>query len=152
MPKAIIAIIAVVIIGAGGYLVLHKDSDKSSKDSGTQTNQSADTSTQTGADNSANQKVAATITYSNNGFSPATVTVESGDTIAIKNTASRSVQFDSDPHPDHTDDEELNVGIVAPGETATFKVTQTGNHGYHNHLNSSDTGTIIVVNEGGGSL
>lgn len=91
-----------------------------------------------------NNEPSATITYSNSGFSPKTVTVTAGAIIAIRNTSSSDMQFDSDPHPVHTDDTELNVGTVAPGKTVTFKVTTTGTHGYHNHLNPGDTGTIIV--------
>ena len=54
------------------------------------------------------------------------------------------MQFDSDPHPVHTDDTELNVGHVEPGGSMTFTVNKTGTHGYHNHLNPGDTGTIIA--------
>jgi plastocyanin len=91
-----------------------------------------------------NGQPSATITYSNSGFSPKTVTVSTGAIIAIRNTSSSDMQFDSDPHPVHTDDTELNVGTVAPGKTVTFKVSTPGTHGYHNHLNPGDTGTIIV--------
>jgi plastocyanin len=146
MSKAIIAIIVAVVIGGGGYLVLHKNSNDSSKKSNasalSQASSSSGNSSQ-GTTNSS-QPVVATITYSNNGFSPSTVTIKAGDTIAIKNTSSRDLQFDSDPHPSHTDDEELNVGIVSSGQTMTLKVGKTGSHGYHNHLNPSDTGTIVV--------
>lgn len=146
MQKAIIAIVAVIIIGGGGYLIFHKNSDKDSKKSDSQTSQSPATASDNSpqASTNTNNQAAATITYSDSGFSPASLTVKTGDTVAIKNTSSRSVQFDSDPHPDHTDDEELNVGIVSPGQTATFKVEKTGSHGYHNHLNPGDTGTIVV--------
>jgi plastocyanin len=145
MQKAIIAIVAVVIIGGGSYLVLHKNSDKDSNKSNSQTGQpSYPSGSSSQASTSNSQPAAATITYSDNGFSPATVTVKAGDTVAIKNTSSRDVQFDSDPHPNHTDNEDLNVGIVNPGQTMTFKVTKTGSHGYHNHLNPGDIGTIVV--------
>ncbi len=48
------------------------------------------------------------------------------------------------PHPIHTDDPDLNVGTVKPGESMTFTVTKTGEYGYHNHLNPSDKGRITV--------
>jgi len=86
----------------------------------------------------------ATITYSDSGFSPSTITVKSGDTITLKNTSSQSMQFDSDPHPIHTNDPELNVGAVGPGQSATVKAVTKGTHGYHNHLNPGQTGTIVV--------
>ena len=146
MKKVIIAIIAVIFIGGGGYLVLHKDSDKTSKTSNDTAQPSSTPPNNSSSANTSNnsQPVAVTIIYSDSGFSPSNVTVKSGDIVAIKNTSSRDVQFDSDPHPDHTDDEDLNVGIVSPGQSMTFKVTKTGSHGYHNHLNPGDTGTIVV--------
>lgn len=107
-------------------------------------NNSATTpSASTPADNS-QAPVAATITYSDSGFSPSSITVKSGDSIAIKNTSSQAMQLDSDPHPVHTDDPELNVGTVDSGKTVTFKVSTTGSHGVHNHLDSSKKMTIIV--------
>lgn len=85
-----------------------------------------------------------TITYSNSGFSPNTVTVKTGGKVTIKNDSSKSVQFDSDPHPAHTDNEELNAEVIKAGQSETFTVTKAGTFGYHNHLNASETGTIIV--------
>lgn len=86
----------------------------------------------------------ATITYSDSGFSPATTTVKAGDTVAIKNTSSSVMQMDSDPHPVHTDDTDLNVGTVNPGETKTFVVTNKGSFGFHNHLAPSNTAKIVI--------
>lgn len=85
-----------------------------------------------------------TITYSDSGFTPKTVTVHSGDTVTLKNTSSQSVQFDSDPHPVHTNNPELNVGEVPSGQSSSFTVSTKGTHGYHNHLNPGQTGTIVV--------
>ncbi|HEY5695334.1 MAG TPA: cupredoxin domain-containing protein [Candidatus Saccharimonadales bacterium] len=85
-----------------------------------------------------------TITYSDSGFSPKTITVKAGTTITLKNTSAANMQFDSDPHPVHTNDTELNIGSVAAGQSTTFTVNTPGTHGYHNHLNPSDTGTIVV--------
>ena len=91
-----------------------------------------------------NKVAAATITYSDSGFSPNKTTVKSGDAVAIKNTSSHAMQLDSNPHPVHTDDTELNIGTVSPGQTITFTVTKKGTFGFHNHLNPSDTGTIVI--------
>jgi plastocyanin len=122
-------IIGVVIVGAAiTFYAMSKSSNNSS-------------SQQTTSDAS---KAAATITYSASGFSPSTTTVKSGDIVAIKNTSSSEIQFDSDPHPVHTDNTELNAGAVAAGQTVTFTVTTRGTFGFHNHLNPSDTGTITI--------
>lgn len=125
---AIIALIVIVGGAIGVYVFTQKDAGAPSKTTVKKSDQPA----------------AATIIYSNSGFSPSKITVKSGDSVAIKNTSPGDMQFDSDPHPVHTDDEELNAGAVAPGQTVTFTVTTKGTFGYHNHLNPSDTGTIVV--------
>jgi plastocyanin len=127
MKKTTLLVIALVIIAAGVAFALLGGSDKNTKSNSTQPAQTA-----------------GTITYSNSSFSPASLTVKAGSKVTIKNDSSNDLQFDSDPHPQHTEDPELNVGIIGAGQSATITVTKTGNHGYHNHLNSGDTGTLIV--------
>src|SRR6266498_4463725 len=88
--KIIISVVLLILLGAGAYLFL--------KQSNTTTTTTNVTNTQT------NKPATATITYSDSGYSPAEITVKSGDTVEIKNTTSSTMQFDSDPHPIHTDD------------------------------------------------
>jgi plastocyanin len=136
-----------VLVGAGiGYKMTHKTATPTSTNTTaatTTTESTAAESTET-PDSTESTTSTATITYSNSGFSPETITVKTGDTVTIKNTSSRTVEFDSDPHPAHTTNTELNVNKVAAGQSETFKVVRTGTFGYHNHLNASETGTIIV--------
>ena len=84
------------------------------------------------------------ITYTNNGFSPNNISVKTGDTITVKNNSSRVLQFDSSPHPEHTDNPELNVGTISPGKSKNFKVSKSGSHGFHNHSDSGHTGILVV--------
>ena len=137
MNKKTIWVVVAVVVVIGGAIGTYA---MTQKDAGAPSNPSTSDSGKKDSD----KKIAATITYSDSGYSPSTITVKSGDTIAIKNTSSSEMQFDSDPHPVHTDDEELNAGPVAPGQTITFTVTTTGTYGYHNHLNPSDSGTIVI--------
>lgn len=144
--KAIIAIVILVIVVAGATLwMLRKDpvatetstnNTPTTSDSNANSSSPTDTATPTGSE--------AVITYSDSGYSPSSVTVKAGDKVIIKNTSSRSMQFDSDPHPAHTTNPELNVGAVSPGQEMSFVVDTKGTFGYHNHLNASQKGTIIV--------
>jgi len=138
--KAIIALVILVIVVAGAALWMMR------KEPSTNTNNtSTDTSNSTPSTSDATPTATqATITYSDSGYSPSSITVKNGDTVIIKNTSSRSMQFDSDPHPAHTINPELNVGSVPPGEQMSFVVDTKGTFGYHNHLNASQKGTIIV--------
>lgn len=141
MKKVLAIVIALVVVagaGFGVYRVAAKDDDTE------HTQDTAVTESTTEVSSDAPSADATVITYTNSGYSPAEITVKSGTTVTIKNESSRNMQFDSDPHPAHTTNEELNVETVKPGQTQTFVVKRTGTFGYHNHLNASQTGTIIV--------
>jgi len=129
-----IGVVALAIIGAGVYFWTKMGSNSSpTVNTPNASSPASDT-----------QSVAATIVFSDSGFSPSKTTVKSGDKVAIKNDSSTDVQFDSDPHPIHTDDEDLNVNEIAPGEVKTFTVSKKGTFGFHNHLNPGQKGTIVV--------
>jgi len=85
-----------------------------------------------------------TITYDGNGFSVSPSKVKAGGTVKVVNNSQSDMNFDSDPHPVHTDEPELNVGEVAPGQSKTFTVTKTGTWGFHNHLDPSQHGSLTV--------
>ena len=84
------------------------------------------------------------ITYTDSGFSPAQVSVKAGDTVTFKNDSAANVQVNSAPHPAHTQFPELNVGSIAAGESKTVTFTTAGTKKYHNHLDASQSGTIVV--------
>lgn len=143
MKAFLIGLVVVIIIGGGGYLAVHSSSNKSSNQQPATTS-SSQSSNSSSNSTSTNETAANTITFDGNKFSPATLTVRSGATVTIKNTSSDDLQFDSDPHPAHTDDTDLNVGIVSSGSSQTFTVTKKGTFGYHDHLDASIRGEITV--------
>lgn len=89
--------------------------------------------------------VSATITYTGTGFEPNLVTIGVKKTVRIRNRSTRLLQFVSDPYPTQTDEPELNVGELKPGDSAKFFIGQKGDWGYHNALDPSETGRIIVL-------
>lgn len=93
-------------------------------------------------------QAAATITFSDSGVSPSTVTIKSGESITWVNSGSKAVDVASAPHPTHTDNRELTTGQsvleIAPGATATVTLAKTGSWGYHDHLSPSVRGTVVV--------
>ncbi len=152
MNKGVVAaIVALLVIGGGvvAFTSMNKD-DEPTTETTTTTQTTTDTNSGSGSTTPAEdtasdeETIAATITYGANGFSPATVTVKSGDTIRIVNASDSDLDFASNDHPVHTDNSELNVGVVAEDGSETFMVTRAGTWGYHNHENDSHTGTIVV--------
>lgn len=133
MRSIAIVISAILIIASGAYLLSNKN------------NQSEDIKVATGtSQNTDDQSGSPTITFEGSAFSPETLTVKAGDTVTVRNDSSRSIQFESDPHPAHTDNTELNASIIRAGESKSFVPTRTGTFGYHDHLNPNATGTLIV--------
>ncbi|HSX36691.1 MAG TPA: cupredoxin domain-containing protein [Patescibacteria group bacterium] len=137
--KVIIAIVAVIVLGSGGYAVFHRKSATPAAN-----NQTSSTTAPQSPSSTTAAVPAATITFTDNGFSPTVTTVKVGDTVQVTNKSSQPVQFDSDPHPAHTDEPELNVGEVEPGQSQTFVVTKAGHWGFHDHLDPSFTGKLNV--------
>lgn len=129
MKKIVIIAVAVLLVAGGAFILTNKSDDKTA----------TETSPSVVSDASG-----AVITYNDNGFTPSSSTVSSGTTVTIKNDSSSSLQFSSDDHPTHTKNPELNAATIEPGQTQTITVTKKGTNGYHNHLDASDTGTIIV--------
>lgn len=140
------SIVAAILVIVGIYAVTGSEDDPGTT-SGTDTSQNTDNSDSADSTDASDTDEAVagdTIAYTDSGFSPATLTVTAGTTITIKNDSTQELQFNSDQHPIHTDNSDLNVGDVAPGESKTFTISEAGTWGYHNHLNSGDGGEIIV--------
>lgn len=80
-----------------------------------------------------------------NGFSPATITIHQGDYVMFTNKDTEPHWPASNPHPSHTDYPGFDAKhALSPGQTYTFKFDRVGTWGYHDHLNPSTGGTVIV--------
>lgn len=79
-----------------------------------------------------------------NGFVPSTLTVKTGDAVTWINQSGQDAVLDSDPHPVHTDYPPLNLGSFASSRSLSLTFPKPGRYGYHNHLNPSEKGIIIV--------
>ncbi len=95
-----------------------------------------------------NGQVAATVTFGDNGVSPTSVTIKSGQAITWQNKSSKSVQVASNNHPTHTLNQELSNGQfvieIAPGASSTVTLNKVGTWDFHDHLNPGVTGTVTV--------
>lgn len=123
-------ILIIVIIGAIGALILTVNR-RNVKPASTE-------------DTSTNSSVADIISIENNRFIPTSVRIKVGDSITFSNNDNSAHQIESDPHPIHTDYLPLNIGLLEMGDKSTVKFTSTGTFGFHDHLNPSINGKVVV--------
>ncbi len=99
------------------------------------------------------------ITYTDNGFGPNPLTVKKGDTVIFKNESSSDFWPASAMHPTHivyggtTLQEHCpdDAGVafdsckgIPSGASWSFKFEKIGSWNYHDHLNASHFGKVIV--------
>lgn len=97
------------------------------------------------------------ITHTSSGFSPQTVTVETGETV-VWQSETGNMWIASDQHPTHTEysgtsqSEHCSSGDqttaafdqCSEGNRFSFTFEKAGEWSYHNHRNSFQGGTVIV--------
>lgn len=86
-----------------------------------------------------------TIYMNSVGFSPASLTIKSGDTVRFVNNDTRDYWPASDVHPVHAAYSEFDPrAVVSPGQEWSFTFQRVGEWGMHDHRSPSITGKIIV--------
>jgi len=142
MNKYTLTVIIIIILVVIGIIAINSSSQSPSPTP-------TPAVTDTGAPVSVVQSPAATavhtVTYTDGGFSPASVTIANGESVTWVNNSTGRMWVASNPHPTHTDlpgfDEKA---FVDPGGSWTYTFMVTGTHGYHNHANPSQMGIIVV--------
>lgn len=152
--KVFAIIIAIIVIAAVVWLVV-ENSGKDTTNTNTATN--TETSTTTDATNSLPYaKIINTnptgsgimVTITSSGFDPQTARIQVGDAITWYNNDVVNHYVAPDDHPDHLqysgvwDDDGTGNIVAGGGYMATF--TEAGTYEYHDHLNPTLTGTVIV--------
>jgi plastocyanin len=163
--RIIITIIIIALILIGGYLFFWKEKGKEVMQSQSPveqqiTNQPEEIPTKERAtEEGTGEEEIYVVSYTDSGYSPSTITIKKGETVTFKNESSRSMWPASAVHPSHrvysgTSLEEHcpdTAGTAfdackgySPGQSWSFKFDKVGTWKYHDHLNPSATGTIIV--------
>ena len=127
MNKALMVIIAVVVLAAGGWVIY--DRHKTNSNTNNSSSNSSQSVTSTGA-----------ITIKNMMFTPSQISIQKGGTVTWTNNDSTT----------HTVVDDLsNVGgpssgDIQPGSTYSFTFNKTGSFQYHCSIHPSMRGTIVV--------
>ena len=142
--KIVIAVVIVIIAAAGIAIAFSDNNDTQQPTAAANNSPSTQTNEENAESSEDDAEVAATITYTDAGFTLDNGTVQAGDTVRVVNNSDSALDFSSGPHPVHTEQQELNIGLVTPGSSKTFVVTEPGTWDYHNHEHDSHSGTITV--------
>ena len=165
MSGKTLGIALIVIVLAGGLIWYLASGPATSSPSATATTTENTPATGTSI-NPQSQNV--TITYTDSGFSPKSVTIPEGATVTWINQSASALWVGSDPHPAHTGYDGTSRGEhcaagysgaapfdsckpLASGASWSFTFDKVGTWGYHNHSNDGMTGTVVVTaqTEGG---
>ncbi len=99
------------------------------------------------------------IRYTDDGYSPSAVTVDTGTTVIFENESENAMWTASDVHPTHRDYAGTELSehcgdansdafdaceAIAPGDSWSFEFGKAGTWGYHNHRLPAHTGTVTV--------
>jgi|SRR6185437_5340242 len=169
MKKFIIILIIIVAIGIGVYYLTDHKTEAPAEQPTTQDQSSnsiieppvtAPTTTQSNNQPSANSTSSANqesqtpdggtiqvveVDFDGTQFTPKTVNIHANDWVFFKNTRNTGFWVASDPHPTHTDYPGFDaLKTIAPGGEYKFQFTKVGSWGYHDHLDPSITGTVVV--------
>ena len=150
MNKIIIGIIILIVIVAGSYLLfMNYSAPADNSNVSTQlTNQETPITSQEMPP--AGQNI---VVYTDNGYSPNPIKIKVGDTVTFKNESSQSMWTASAMHPTHNQYPTTGgcwgstfdaCQGIQPGDSWSFKFDLAGNWKYHNHLNATHFGSIVV--------
>jgi plastocyanin len=132
-----LTVLIVAVIGFVGFNILSNSDTNQEERSETSTSSSATSSADTNNETT-------TVTLSKDGFSPQTVTIAEGEIVVWMNESGREATVNSDRHPTHRNYTPLNLDQFSPGESLSLVFNEPGTYTYHNHLNPSQTGAVIV--------
>ena len=86
-----------------------------------------------------------TVTYTNEGFSPAVLTVKEGTVVTFINGSNSPMWVASGAHPTHLLYPEFDAKTSAPkGGSYSFTFDKIGEYPYHNHMLLGKYGKVIV--------
>lgn len=160
MNRNTVLLIVVIVLAVFGFWYLSQ-SPQVDVDTDMQSDQQEEMmdTDQTSEEDSDEVAEEATVTYTDDGFSPREVTISQGGTVTFVNESGSDFWPASAMHPTHTvypgSDIELCVtaqadtlfdacGAVSTGGVYEFTFTEEGEWGYHDHLNASHFGKVVV--------
>lgn len=144
--KILIGVALVLVLGIGAFLLLSNQANNTGtvEVATTPTPTATTSSPTTSASPSAVMEKGRNVTVNANGFAPQTLSIKAGTKVTWTNKSGETATVNSAPHPTHTLFPFLNLASFDDGASVEVVFDKAGTYTYHNHLNPSQTGTVIV--------
>lgn len=145
MNKTLIGAIVVVLVVVGVVFFMNNKADAPTDLQNQNTPNPTPTPTPTPTPASAQPKTY-DISMTDAAYAPNPLTIKKGDTVKFTNNGTKTNWPASAPHPTHTDYPEFDPKAgVAVGQSWSFTFTKTGTWRFHDHLNPTHFGSVIVT-------
>ncbi len=134
-----VAVVVILVIAVAATLLLGNNANTNGQNSAKNTNQEAQ--------KQAVQQIINTtknISLTSSGFNPQTVTINAGQRVVWQNISGTQGTVNSDNFPNNSLWPFLNLGLFANGSSVGVTFDKPGTYTYHNQLNPSEKGTVIV--------
>lgn len=157
--RTAIALIIIVLIAIGGYFLFAYRAAAPEVPAPVTDETAGDAA---GGTMLADSEIAEFVTYTDDGFSPASITVQVGDTVRFTNNSAGGMWVAVDEHPTHTEYDGTSTrehcadGVPTSdvfdqctrnqsGESWDYRFMKAGTFEYHNHAQASHGGTVTVT-------
>lgn len=131
--KILLAIIALAVIGIAGFFLFSRN-----------VSQKPESTMQVSPKKAEKQMAENTVEVTSSSFTPQSITVKAGTKVTWVNKSGDVANVSSDYHPTHLLYPPLNLGNFDNGSSVFLVFDKKGKYTYHNHLNPSATGVVVV--------
>lgn len=144
--KTLVGIIVAVLVIVGAIVLMKGQYQTNQTTTAPSVKPTAiETTSETGAPSEGTaRKKELIVNVTANGFEPATVTVKSGAKVTWMNKSGSTANVSSAKHPTHLVYPPLNLGDFDDGKSVSLVFAKPGTYQYHNHLNPSQLGKVVV--------
>lgn len=133
-----IGLLTIIVVVVGAFLLLNtRASNLSYQQSKSKTQKTIPTVTQTPA-------LQKEVMVTSSGFQPQTITIAKGTRVVWINQSGSTASVNSDIYPTNLLWPFLNLGAFQNGSSVSVLFKKSGTYTYHNHLNPSQKGTVVV--------
>lgn len=139
-------IIAVLVLIGAVVVILGKLGNKPAQPSNvtSQPSTPAQGTTNQGAGGTVPKEPIVNVNLTSSGFDPKTLTIKTGTRVIWLNKSGAAATVNSVVHPTHQVYTPLNLGEFPDGSSVQLVFDKSGTYNYHDHLNPSRTGTVVV--------